>query len=383
MTPKERVLAALQGRPVDRFPVTVLYSPLYARDHFSELTGNPQWRMHEWLCSSPEGYLETFEVIRSCAPFEILQPDAAASRDVRERAEFVEKDGSGFRHDRKNGTWTRLAQTTSGHATDYAANEKQRVFDNNDVDEQVSIVRSEARIAEGCNDYREAVVDAYGQDHFILSGGVVGTFWRCHQYVGLTNLFAMIVQRPDLIEYLSQKLLEDNIEVIRTLAAAGGDAIFIDDATTTCDMISVEHYERFSLPYVKEMVREIHRLGRQAILIYFGGIADRMDQIASIGADGLSMEASMKGYVNDIDLICRTIGDRVTPFGNIDPVGVLQQGTDEQVESEVRRQIAAGTHARGFVVCTGSPITPATRLPRVQRFIELGRKCQPARESPA
>ena len=43
----------------------------------------------------------------------------------------------------------------------------------------------------------------------------------------------MLIEAPELIDYLSRKLLEDNIEIIRSLAASGGDAIYIDDATAT------------------------------------------------------------------------------------------------------------------------------------------------------
>jgi uroporphyrinogen decarboxylase len=191
--------------------------------------------------------------------------------------------------------------------------------------------------------------------------------------VGLTNLFELLASEPDLIDYISQKILEQNIEDIRSHASAGGDAIYIDDATATSDMISVKHYERFCLPYMKQMVDEIHRLGHKAILIYFGGITDRLDQISSLGADGLSMETSMKGYTNDIEQIARRIGSQVTLFGNIDPVGVLQSGTDVELAAEVRRQAQASQYARGFIMCTGSPITPFTPLSRVQRFIELSR----------
>jgi len=43
--------------------------------------------------------------------------------------------------------------------------------------------------------------------------------------------------------------------------------------------------------------------------------------------------------------------------------------------AEVARQLEAGRHARGFLTCTGSPITPFTPLERVQRFIALGNSC--------
>ena len=125
---------------------------------------------------------------------------------------------------------------------------------------------------------------------------------------------------------------------------------------------------------MKAMVDESHRLGQKAIVIYFGGIADRLEQIASIGADGLVMETSMKSYVNDIAETVETIGDRVTLFANIDPVGVLQNGTDGELLAEIARQAAAGAGGRGFLISTPSPITPSTPIGRVQRFIELGKE---------
>jgi uroporphyrinogen-III decarboxylase len=86
------------------------------------------------------------------------------------------------------------------------------------------------------------------------------------------------------------------------------------------------------------------------------------------------MECSMKGYVNDLGEIAAAIGHRVSLFGNVDPVGVLQNGTDAELEAEMKRQAAAGRRARGFIACTGSPITPATPLARVRRFLEWGRR---------
>jgi uroporphyrinogen-III decarboxylase len=122
------------------------------------------------------------------------------------------------------------------------------------------------------------------------------------------------------------------------------------------------------------MVAEIHRLQHKAILIYFGGIMDRLELIAATGADGLLPEASMKGFVNDTAEIARRIGDRMTLFSNIDPVAVLQDGTDADLDAEIRRQIEAGRAARGFILSTASPITPSTPLARVQRFLECGRQ---------
>jgi len=383
MTSRERVHAVFAGQPADRLPVSVLYFPLYQRDHFAELTGRPPADLWKLLYAEPEEYLRTFLEMMGKTPFDIYQPETAPPRQERATTEFVERDGQVFRYDRARDLLTPIPQPVSGHATDYAANQTQYVFDQEDVSELVTVAKAEDLIARGVNDYLDAVVRAVGNREFILSGGVIGTVYSCGEYVGQANVYAMMVEQPGLIEHLSWRIVEQNIEQIRCLAAAGGDAIYIDDATATSDVISVAHYERFCLPYLKEMVREIDALGHKAILIYFGGIADRLEQIASVGADALAMETSMKGYVNDLRGIAERIGDRMALFGNVDPVGVLEKAGDAALEAEVARQVAAGRRARGFVICTGSPITPRTPLSRVQRFIELSHHLGRADRSPA
>jgi hypothetical protein len=310
------------------------------------------------------------------APFELLQPVHTASpRAWRERQEFLEREGHPFRHDRKTDEWVPLdVPGVSGHASDYRANETRFVFSRAEVDARVTLTSAAQQLAEGANDYLDAIVARFGAEEFLLSGGVIGVLYSCHWHVGLTNLFSLLVEEPELIDHLCEKMLAQNLENIRRLAAASGDAIYIDDATATSDMISPAMYARFSLPYTTAMVEEIHRLGHQAILIYFGGVMDRLEQIAATGADGLSYEASMKGFVNDTAEIARRVGDRLTLFSNLDPVSVLQNGTDAELAAEITRQMEAARAARGFILSTASPITPATPLARVQRFLELGRQ---------
>ena len=368
---KARVHAALEGQPVDRFPVTALYSMYYQADHFTELTGMPAWKLHWWRHTSPDEHVDVLARMVEAAPFETVQVFDAPSREDRARTCVVEKDGRAFRE--RAGRTEPIADSVSGHAVDYSANEQRRVFSRRDADEQIRAVPADVQRASGVDDYAEEAVGRLGRDHFIIAGSVAGTLFSCGSYLGQTNTFEMLVDNPALVDYVCAKVTEQNVETIRRLAATGGDAIIIDDATATADMISVAHYERFSLPYMRTLIDEIHRAGLKAIVIYFGAVMDRLDQIASLGADGLSVECSMKGYVNDMDAIARRIGDRVSLFANIDPVGVIEQGSDAELEGEVARQVQAGRRARGFLVSPASPITPATPLTRVCRFIKVAR----------
>jgi len=371
VTSKQCMLAALEGKLPQRFPVVTPYSYLMQCDHWTELTGQPPWTYYQWLYATPEVHLEGYRVLACKLPFDWLEPVEAPSREEREAVRFEARDGKYFLINTRTGAIWELNVDLPHRAG--PANEKRRVFDRRDVTELVKITPAESSISRGHGDYVAAVVEAFGKEKFILNGGVTGTFWNCTWYLGMTNLFAALRDESDLVEYLSRKLLEQNIERIRTLAARGGDGIYIDDAITTNDLISVADYEHFSMPYMREMIKEAHSLGQKVILIYFGGIADRVEQILSLEPDGLLMETSMKRYVNDLESISAQVKGRTCMFGNIDPVGIVQKGTDEQLREEVQRQVRIGRSIGSFVISTGSPITPLTPVPRIRQFIDMAR----------
>lgn len=375
MTNKERIHAVLKGKPTDRMPVHVSYRQLYQKDHFGELTGLPAHHYMKWLYSSHEEFAQTYRQINAAAPFDLLQPPARPSSLQRMRVRFVEKDGKPYLYNKDDDTWYPIrAFGKSGHAgEDETANQTQHVFSHRDIEDRIPIRNAGQRVKDGDIDGLLEVTESSGDTEFIVSGGVVGTVYGCGEWLGQTNVFYQMFDHPDLVEHLCKRLTDRNVEIIRALARAGGDAIYIDDAMATSDMISVASFETYCVPYMRQLVEEIHVQRHKAIIIYFGGVADRLEQIASIGADGLQVEASMKGYVNDIGLIAERIGGRISLFGNVNPYVHLQRMSDEELEEVMQAQASAGARARGFITSTGSPVTMRTELGRVRKFIEFGR----------
>lgn len=369
MNSRELMLAAFDGAPTERFPVCVPYLHLMQREHWAEIYGESPWHYYEWARADPDEHVKGYRRLVEALPFDVIGSIGAPPPEVRGRS-VVQKRGDGcFITDRKTGEQRKVTEDLAH--MEGAANEQRHAFTRADVDERVCLYRAEDVVGRGRMDYAVKTVEVLGGTHFILTGGVVGTWWGCTELFGLTNRFALLREEPDLVEYASKKLLARTIEDIRVLVGAGGDAIWVDDATSTCDCISVADYERFCMPYVREMVREIQSHGHKAILVYFGGVADRVEQIDSLGADGLSVETTMKNYVNDISDVAGRLSGRTCLFGNIDPVGVVQRGTDEGLVAEIERQAAVGRSYGRFVMCTGSPITPPTPLSRIRRFIDL------------
>ncbi len=63
---------------------------------------------------------------------------------------------------------------------------------------------------------------------------------------------------------------------------------------------------------------------------------------------------------------------RCALLGNLDAVGILQNGTEDALKTEIKRQIAAGRRNKSrFIMSTGSPPTPGTPVERVRLYHDL------------
>ncbi len=373
MTPKQRMHAALAGETVDRPPVALAYQCLYVAEHLAELTDKPAWWVHKLAYLQPEEYVDLYRQILASAPFDMIEPVCGAlPRDQRSRYEFVQRDDGVFRHDTETNEWTRVdAPTRSGYPEDVSSNQARRVFTPEQVDEAIPITPAEELFLDGQLDPTDAAVTAAGEAHFVLVNGPPGGLGLCDWLFGQANTLMMIADEPALIEHVARRAVLHGIERIRRVARTGIDGLYFYDHFATGDLVSPACYERFSLPVMQALIAEAKAHGLKTVVCYYGQVMDRLELIAQTGADALQAECAMKGYVNNIAEIADAIGDRMTLFANIDPIGCLEKGSDEELAAEIQRQLDAGLRARGFVLSPASPITPGTPLPRVQRFIEL------------
>lgn len=73
--------------------------------------------------------------------------------------------------------------------------------------------------------------------------------------------------------------------------------------------------------------------------------------------------------------IVKAVGKRCVVFGNLDAIGVLQNGSEDMLRAEIIRQLKAGRdNGNRFVMSTGSPITPETSVDKVRRYTDMARE---------
>jgi hypothetical protein len=366
MNSKERMMVLFNSGISDVYPAVAPYTMLSNVDHWTDFTGKPVYEYYRWLWEKPYEHVKMYDHFNTLVPFDWMEPYPVPDRHTREVMEISFKNGIPWIHNKETGECTPVP--VSIHTANGPANETRKIMSINEIAPNIKILSAQECMNNGEGDMLIAFSERYGTEHFIVIGGVVNTFFSCSYYLGMTNLFSLLVDEPEFVLELEKRLLEKNIETIRLLAMSGGDAIYIDDATATCDMISLEYFEKFSLPFLHEQIKEIKRLGKKVILIFFGGIEDRLEQILSTGLDGLIIETSMKGYVNDVGLAAKKSRGDCVIFGNINPIEFERQSQD-WIYSEIEKQACAVRPFAPFAVSTGSPITPGTSVRRMGEFI--------------
>ncbi|MCL2708232.1 MAG: uroporphyrinogen decarboxylase family protein [Defluviitaleaceae bacterium] len=365
------MIAAIEGSSPDVWPVAAPYQTLSNADHWEELTGLPVWKYYEWLITRNDGWhAEINGLINEALPFDIVQPAFPCLDDYSKNTEIALRDGKAYYRDKRSGDFSPVPDEIHNAGSGGGENETRYVYTFADARARIRATKAERLVSNGFNRFLDITLGQFGSERFIVSGGVVSPFYSNAYHVGMTNMYAMLHDEPQLIKYISNLVLEQNIELIRAYAAASGDAIFVDDATATSDMISPAMYEEFALPYLREQVSEIKRQGFKAIALYFGGISDRAELIASSGADALMMECSMKSYVNDYADIASKLGKNICLAGNLNPYADVEISTSEELREKITAIVKAGAAHGRYFTSTGSPLTPNTSVRRMREYID-------------
>jgi hypothetical protein len=234
MNSKDKMNAVFNGVNLSHFPVVVPYPDLLHRDQWEKITKQPYWTYFEWLKMEPEEHCKEYERFMEMLPFDWITPCWASSREDRENMEIIEsEDGTCLVKER--GIIREIPKDL--HHLTPPPQEERLVYTREDIEEKVEVISAETLISLGHLDYIEEAVKSIGDKCFITAV-ISDTFAWCYEYVGISNLFTLLYEEPELIHYLSEKLLEKVTEEIRALGKVGVDGIFIEECLNTSEILS-------------------------------------------------------------------------------------------------------------------------------------------------
>lgn len=148
------------------------------------------------------------------------------------------------------------------------------------------------------------------------------------------------------------------------LIEAGADVIGLIDPSATGEILGPRFEKEFATPYTKKVVDEIHKTGVPVVLHICGKSDIIWDSMVETGSDMLSISEQV-----DVAEAKAKIGSKVAIAGNIDPIQVLQFGTPEDVEKKVKEAIQKGVDN----LCPGCGFTPDTPLVNMKKMTDACR----------
>lgn len=381
------MLAALSGGKPDVVPVAPCYLGIYLRPlewqayaHAYRLRLGPNG---ELALSPPEDNEILFESrVRALAAWPEM-PDwigvaRGPSAEQQRRTLIRARGGELFLVDRQQQSETALSALAAGESNSLL---RERVHDLSAseslsqaaIELRVPIVPADELLASGSFDVARRMVEHFGGHTFVHA--IISTPYTSAKYVtGLYPLLCMMKSERQLLLEIIDRCLQAAVEQVRVWAALGVHGLWLQETLSSADMISPSDYDTFVYPTTRQLVRECQALGMKAILYVAGDVTPRLPCLAEMAPDALAVEESKKGFTLDIGAIRAAVGPDLCLFGNLDAYGVLERGSDDELRTEIARQLHAARADQGaFVMGIGSPITPATPPARVATFIRMCR----------
>lgn len=111
-------------------------------------------------------------------------------------------------------------------------------------------------------------------DNLALLGGITGPFTTTWLLMGFEQISYSLYDDPALLTELFKISNECNKEAARLLVSAGVDGIFLGDdfGDSRLGFLKLDHFRRYLLPYVADLVEYVHNLGVPVLLHSCGRI---------------------------------------------------------------------------------------------------------------
>lgn len=198
---------------------------------------------------------------------------------------------------------------------------------------------------------------------------VLGPFTLAGQSMDLNEILKMTFKEPATAEAILAKLTEVLIGEVDAYVKAGADFISVREMGATSDVLSPRTYKGLIKKYSQQIIETIKV---PSVYHICGTNANIITDMAELGADAISVDQK-----NDIKVTREKLGEDAVILGNIHPWDVLSQGTPEQIREGVCDAGIAGADA----IWPGCDLWPDTKLENLKAWVEAGRGLKPRRQA--
>jgi uroporphyrinogen decarboxylase len=172
---------------------------------------------------------------------------------------------------------------------------------------------------------------------------------------------------PDLVEAAMRAAMKDNLDTIQIpLRIKRGSTVCIYPMRSSASFISTQFFERFALPYLKEIVQTLHQAGLRCVIHCDGNWTRMLPYFREL--PGRSCIVEFDG-LTDIFHAKAVLGDHLCLKGDV-PATLLATGSREDVLDYCHRLIKEVGRDGGFILSSGCEVPSDAPLENVRAIID-------------
>ena len=344
MTPRERVLAAIDGRRPDRVPRALGFGPVALMDLSAEETSER---------FGLEMRFVTFEPARRDAELKAYLRSLLPDVDVGNLAQLRAYDEWGYHPGVREVNPLAEAQTVEDVARhrlpDLGAEYRHRA-----LGAQVRSLHERGL--------------AVGGEVPHLGGLLFEAAWRLR---GFETFMEDLILRPQLADYLIGTLADICAHSSAILAVADVDLLMLDDdiAHPTGLMISPAAWRRFVRPGLVKVIKAA-RAVKPGLRVFYHSDGNFEAIVPDLIEAGVNVLNPVQPDHMDPERLKRLYGDRVAIWGAVGSQTLMSHGRPEDVRREVKRRIKTLAAHGGYIVCPAYDIDYAVPKENLLAFLE-------------
>jgi uroporphyrinogen decarboxylase len=162
----------------------------------------------------------------------------------------------------------------------------------------------------------------------------------------------------DLMRYTTDTVIARSLAVVEM-----GITPFIGDPSAGMSVISPTVYREFVKPYHQKIVDAIHGKGGRAVFHICGLVDPIMEDLVSLGIDGLSIDGP-----SSLAKMFEAGRGKTLIIGNVDPL-LFVEGTPPQLEEKVKECLAVSGGEVRYAIAPGCQIPLSAPLGNIRHFV--------------
>lgn len=337
MNGRERVIALMEGRRVDRLPLMPI-TMMFAADHAGVKYGRYATD-HRVLVDAQVQTAETYDFdYVSC-----ISDPAREATDCGAEVQFFDNQPPAIVEDH-----ARLAE--------------KKDLANLEMPDPLGDGRMRDRVQAA------ALLKQRVGNEKLIEGWIEGPCAEAADLRGINTLMMDLYDDPGFVRELFEFTVALGLRFAKAQIEAGTELMGIGDAAAS--LLGPELYEQFVWPYEKKLVDGVRQLGARTRLHICGNTQPILEGMGRLGCDIVDLD-----FMVSMAEARRAMGSSQVLLGNIDPVRTLRDGTPASVTEAI-----ATCHRQAgdpYVVGAGCEVTRGTPPENVLAMTQYARSTVP------